>query len=82
MRKLRKHIRPGRLLVTLAVALGFLGTFGLGQANAWSLKEAATPYAGTTIPTMPLGSLGTSRGMGRSRSLQARNAACWSRRGL
>ncbi|MCZ6719994.1 MAG: extracellular solute-binding protein [Proteobacteria bacterium] len=49
MRNLRKHIRPGRLLVTLAVALGFLGTFGLGQANAWSLKEAAAPYAGTTI---------------------------------
>ena len=49
MTRLFTSMRPSRLMVALAAALALVGGYAMAEAKAWSLKEAAAPYAGTTI---------------------------------
>ena len=43
------HQRLKSLLVAGALALGVAGAMGSTEASAWSLEEAAKPYAGTEV---------------------------------
>ena len=49
MATLTSKLSSARVMAILLIMFGVASVLGVSKAKAWSLKEAAKPYAGTTI---------------------------------